>query len=276
MIRSILLYALVVLLLPACSDSPSGAENQEGMAKFASDSNFQNAHEQPAKLDFQGKGEIVKFPTSDGKEGSAYVLRSEQNPANVLFVFHEWWGLNDYVKREAERLFGQLDNTMVIAPDLYDGQIADNPDAAGKLMQSVTEARAKAIIEGAFGLGGDNASVATVGWCFGGGWSLKAAIMAGDKSKACVMYYGMPVEKAAELAPLKTDVLGIFAKKDNWINEQVVGNFEKLAKATGKKVDVHWYDADHAFANPSSPRYNEAAATEANTLALNYLKEKLK
>lgn len=89
------------------------------------------------------------------------------------------------------------------------------------------------------------------------------------------MYYGMPVQKAEELAPLKTDVLGIFAEKDGWITPEVVGNFEVLANATGKNVSVHQFDAEHAFANPSSPRYNEKAAQEANQLALDFLKEKL-
>ena len=91
----------------------------------------------------------------------------------------------------------------------------------------------------------------------------------------CVMYYGMPVEKAEELAPLQADVLGIFAKQEKWINEEVIGNFEALAKATGKKLDSHWFDADHAFANPTSSRYHEESAQKANAMALTFLKEKL-
>ena len=45
---------------------------------------------------------------------------------------------------------------------------------------------------------GEEANIATLGWCFGGGWSLKTAIQAKDKASACVIYYGSPVEKAEE------------------------------------------------------------------------------
>ena len=74
---------------------------------------------------------------------------------------------------------------------------------------------------------------------------------------------------------MKSDVLGIFASQEKWINETVVNDFEALCAATGKNIDVHWFDADHAFANPSRPSYVEDAAEKANALALNYLKERL-
>jgi carboxymethylenebutenolidase len=83
------------------------------------------------------------------------------------------------------------------------------------------------------------------------------------------------VEKANELAPLQADVLGLFAKQDDWINEKVVGKFEALAKATGKNLEVHWYNAAHAFANPSGQRYNQEAAQQANKLALDFLRKHL-
>ena len=58
-------------------------------------------------------------------------------------------------------------------------------------------------------------------------------------------------------------------------SEEVIDKFESLTKATGKNLEIHWFDADHAFANPSSPRYDEAAAQEANGLAMAFLKSKL-
>jgi carboxymethylenebutenolidase len=120
-----------------------------------------------------------------------------------------------------------------------------------------------------------NLPVATVGWCFGGGWSLKAAIQAGERADACVIYYGMPVKSAAELSPLEAPVLGIFGSEDEWINPGVVKEFDKLCKATGKEFTYEIFEADHAFANPSSERYKEEAATEANAMALVFLKDNL-
>jgi carboxymethylenebutenolidase len=270
-----LLLALTFSLLRCSNTSTPGDQAAEGMAQFAKDSNFQSAHEQPGKIDFQGKGSMMEFRTPDGSLAKAYAVKPAQSSQKFLFVIHEWWGLNDQIKREADRLFDSLGNVTVLALDLYDGRLTDKPGEAGKLMEETKPERCEAIIKGALAAAGKDGRVATVGWCFGGGWSLKSSILAAERGVACVMYYGMPVEKANELAPLQAGVLGIFAKKDGWINEKVVRNFEALSKATKKNLEVHWFDAEHAFANPSSPRYNETAAREANKLALAFLRKNL-
>lgn len=283
MLRHLIICTMALgLVFTSCQNSGKGggqaegeAADSSGMAQFADDDKFKDAHEAPMELKFEGKGQMIQFDTPDGKKGGAYALMTESPSKNYLFVIHEWWGLNDNVKAEAERLFAHLGNTNVLALDLYDGQSADNPDKAGQLMQAVKEERAKAIIQGAINKAGADARIATTGWCFGGGWSLKASIMAGDQGVACVMYYGMPVQNAKELAPLKAPICGIFAKQDEWITPEVAQNFENLAKATGKEVEIHSYDAGHAFANPSNPAYDEEAAQQANQVAWAFLKERL-
>lgn len=279
MLRSTLFtLILAVVFLAGCNNaSNTGSEENTttGMAQFSEDEEFKDAHEEPTSIDFSGKGQVLKFPTTDGSTSKAYLVAPGKLTSEVLFVIHEWWGLNDHIKREAERLADSLENVTVLALDLYDGKVADNPDRAGQLMQSVKPERAEAIIKGAIGQVGSHAKIATIGWCFGGGWSLKASIIAGSQGAGCVMYYGMPVQEANDLAPLKADVLGIFAKEDGWITPEVVNKFEDIAKTASKKVSIHQFDADHAFANPSSPRYDEAAAQQANALALKFLKEKL-
>jgi carboxymethylenebutenolidase len=246
------------------------------MAQFTKDKGFNDAHEKPSEISFDGKGKLMEFATPDGQTGKAYTLKTAAPSSKYLFVIHEWWGLNDHIKQESERLFDELKNVNVMALDLYDGNVTDNPDKAGEYMRAVKQERCEAIINGALAVAGDDAAIATIGWCFGGGWSLRSSILAGEKGAACVMYYGMPVERADELAPLKADILGIFAEHDGWIDYKVITPFEGLARATGKNLETHWFDAEHAFANPSSPRYNEKAAQEANGLALEFLKEKLK
>ncbi|MCB0618383.1 MAG: dienelactone hydrolase family protein [Saprospiraceae bacterium] len=267
--------ALGLFLLPACNNSSSTEGQDDSMGQFADDENFKDAHQSPDSLGYQGKGQMVEFDTPDGQKGSAYLVTPEAANGSVLFVIHEWWGLNDHIKREADRLAGELSGTTVYALDLYDGKIADNPDQAGQYMQAVQEDRLNAIINGALAQAGPEAKVATIGWCFGGGWSLRSSILAGKQGAGCVMYYGMPVQEAQKLAPLQADVLGLFAKQDDWINQEVVDKFSALAKATGKDLEVHWFDAKHAFANPSQPSYDQSAAQDANALALEFLKARL-
>ncbi len=270
---SITLFAIIISFIMACGGKSSNTTKD--MSDFSEEKSFKDAHDSPKDIDAKLTNEMVTFPTPDGKEGSAYMIKSKTDSDKYLFVIHEWWGLNDNIKQEAERYAEALGDVNVMALDIYDGNVAEDPDDASRFMKAVKEDRAEAIVKGALAMAGENAKIGTIGWCFGGGWSLKSALMAGERADACVIYYGMPVNDAKQLATLDTDVLGIWADKDQWITPEVAKKFGSVMKATGKKFISHSFDADHAFANPSSERYVEAAATEANKIALEYLKARL-
>jgi len=243
---------------------------------LASDERFKASHKNPLKFHFQSSiGKTITYQTADGKTSAAWELKAKKPTNNYLLVIHEWYGLNDYVKREAERLYNDVGNVNVIAVDLYDGKAADNKDDAGKYMQAVVETRAQAILKGAIKHAGAGARIATVGWCFGGGWSLQASLLAGKQAVACVMYYGMPEQDVAKLKTLHTDVLGNFANKDQWINTKVVSKFAADMKAAGKKLYLHQYEADHGFANPSNPAYDSEATKQAYGYTTVFLKAHL-
>ncbi|MEZ4964976.1 MAG: dienelactone hydrolase family protein [Saprospiraceae bacterium] len=253
-----------------CHD-PNNAIEQ--FAAFADDGDFLAAHPSPAPTELLHGGNMIEFPVEGGENGRAYLVKTHSPTTKYLILFHEWWGLNDYVKNEAVKWNHEL-GVNVIAVDLYDGKVATNSEEAGKLMQGCDAARAAAIIQGAAKYAGDAADFRTMGWCFGGGWSLQGALLLGDKVKACVMYYGMPEKDVEKLKTLSTDVVMVHAMKDKWITKEVVSEFEANMKTADKTLTVYEYDADHAFANPSSPRYNEAAAKEAREKVASYLKEK--
>lgn len=241
------------------------AETSTGeFALLASDEAFRMSHEEPLPFTFHSdKGAWVIFKTPDGSEGRAFEVKADRETQNFVLMIHEWWGLNDYIKQEAEKLQEALGNVNVLALDLYDKKVAGTREEAGKYMGEVKEERARGIIQGALSYAGPNARIATVGWCFGGGWSLQASLMGGNQTVACVMYYGMPETNVEKLKTLKAPVLGIFAKKDTWITPAVVAEFEKTMKAAQKKLTVRWYDGDHAFANPSNPQYDKTATEDA-------------
>jgi carboxymethylenebutenolidase len=90
------------------------------------------------------------------------------------------------------------------------------------------------------------------------------------------MYYGMPEKSVVRLKTLNCEVLGIFAKQDQFINAELVKTFEANMKAANKKLTVCNYEADHAFANPSNPKHNKEFAADAHAKALKFLTEKLK
>jgi carboxymethylenebutenolidase len=258
---------------PSCCSVSVTKQN----AVLAMNDDFAKSHLEPVafKLD-NPKGSMIKFDAIDGKPANAYLVKAaDPKSKKYIFLFHEWWGLNDYIKREADKIAADL-KVNVLAIDLYDGNVATVREDAQKYMSSMNEERTNAIINGAFAFAGKSAKVATMGWCSGGSWSLLAALQGGKTVKGCVMYYGMPEMNVEKLKTLKCDVLGIFAENDNFINVEVVKAFEGKMKEAGKKVTVYNYVAEHAFANPSNPQYNPQATQDAyETRVLPFLKNKL-
>jgi carboxymethylenebutenolidase len=238
---------------------------------------FKMSHESPLPYRHQSEiGKMVTFKTSDGKDGQGYLLKASENTNKWIFVFQEWWGLNDHIKREAEQLYKDLGNVNVLALDMYDGNVTDKADEAGKFMGAFRQERGNAIILGAMDFAGKNAKIGTVGWCFGGGQSLQASLALGKQAAACVMYYGMPEENVDKLKTLHCDVLNIWPTNDQWINKSVMDKFEANMNAAGKKLTIKSYDADHAFANPSNPKYNKEFASDAYSHTIAFFKERLK
>ncbi|WP_071891268.1 dienelactone hydrolase family protein [Hymenobacter sp. PAMC 26628] len=258
--------------MASCCVKPVAAT--ETFAMLASSEEFVNSHDTPLPYTYQGAGETIAFKTSDGTDGHGFEIKSATPSNKYLFVIHEYWGLNDYIKKEAAQYAQELPGVNVIAVDLYDGKVATTQAEAGQYMAAVKTERATAILKGAEAYAGPKAAFASIGWCFGGGWSLQEALLGGNQTVGCVMYYGMPEKNVARLKSLNTDVLGIFATQDKWINPEVVAQFQKDMAAAGKKVTIKSYDADHAFANPSNPKYKQDDAADAHKLALAYLKTK--
>lgn len=255
---------------PCCSATPT-----EEFAAFGKDMAFAALHVAPVPFEFQSSGgEIKRIKTSDRIDALIYEVRSDQPTNNFIFVFHEWWGLNDYIKQEAERIRRDIGNVNVIAVDLYDGMIAATPDSARVYVGQVKEERARTIINGVIDYAGKKAKVISLGWCFGGGWSMQSALMLGKQAVGCVLYYGMPEKDPKKLRMLNCDVLGIFAAQDGYITPAVVEEFQKNMKTAGKKADVKMFDAVHAFANPSNPNHDKSMAAEAHVAVVSYIKKK--
>jgi len=252
------------------------AGSTETFAMLTQDKNFIDTHLDPNPFTLENKiGKDITFKTADVRAGHAYEIKASTASNKYIFVIHEWWGLNDYIKQEAEKIYKSMPNVNVIAVDLYDQKVASVKDSAAKYMQSVKTERAESIINGVLNYVGKNATIATIGWCFGGGWSMQATLLAGKQSKACVMYYGMPEENTEKLKSLNAPIFFVWPSQDQWINKTVVNNFEENMKKMNKSVEVKTYNADHAFANPSNPKYSKAFADEAFTLSMNFIKKNL-
>lgn len=244
------------------------------MRDFALDPEFQALHFAPIPLQYVAKGATTTFTTPDGKTANGYLVKAKKKSSKWLFVYQEWWGLNDYIRREADTFYAELNGDVnVLALDMYDGKVTDKPQEAGKFMSETKEERLESIVKGAVAYAGTKAKIANVGWCFGGSWSLKSAILGGKQTVGSVMYYGMPVQDVDKLKTLNSDVLGLFATETR-ISKEVIEQFAANMQTAGKKLTYKIFPGVHGFANPSNPKFDEENAKVAHSMALDYLKGK--
>jgi carboxymethylenebutenolidase len=248
-------------------------ETQQAYQLEASTPAFANLHISPMNVNPTDlAGTMIQFDAADDNKANAYFIPAKKKSNKWLIVIQEWWGLNDNIKMEADQYFKDLGDMNVIAVDMYDGKVAATPDSAMKLMRGADMNRMTAIIQGAIKHAGSKASIYSVGWCFGGMWSLQTAILAGPQAKGSVMYYGRPETNMEKLKSIQCDIIGFFGNKDQAPSPAMVDAFEKNMKEAGKNLNVNRYDAGHGFANPSNPSFNAAAKTDSYAKAISFLK----
>ena len=207
----------------------------------------------------------VSITLKDGTKVNAALALPKAEKAPTVVLIHEWWGLNDQIKAVAAELANM--GYVALAVDLYAGKSATDAAGAKALMGAVDAGKATetmvAWVDYLKNHERSTGKVATMGWCFGGGWSLNTSIA--TPVDATIIYYGRVTPPADELKNLKGPVIGHFGEKDKHINTEMVAGFEAEMEKAGKKDDltVYWYDADHAFANPTGSRYDEANAALA-------------
>jgi carboxymethylenebutenolidase len=224
--------------------------------------------------------ETITFRSGDETLSAYLAVPDSGGPHPAVVLIHEWWGLNDWVKEQAQK-FAQ-EGYMALAVDLYRGKVAYDPNLAYELSRGLPQDQATRDLRAAFDYLASRPDVrhdkiGSVGWCMGGGFSLLLAVHE-PKLGACVVNYGsMPTGKD-EIQRIQAPVLGNFGAEDRGIPPSVVEAFEGAMKAAQKSIDVKIYDgAGHAFENPNNKLgYREAAANDAWARTLAFLNRTLK
>jgi carboxymethylenebutenolidase len=200
-------------------------------------------------------------------------------PLPAVIVIHEWWGLNEGVEAMADRIAAE--GYIVLAVDLFGGKTAESPADARDLMLKVVEnpQPANENLRQAFQFVRETAGaprIASLGWCFGGGWSLNAALQFPDEINAAVIYYGQVTDDDERLQPLNVPLLGIFAADDRGIPVASVREFQAALERLRKPFEIRVFDGvGHAFANPTGNNYDAKAADEAWELTTGFLRTHL-
>lgn len=225
-------------------------------------------------------GADITYAGPDGATLMGYLAQPDDGETHPgVIVIQEWWGLNDHIKDVANRIAAE--GFVALAPDLYHGVAATEPDEARKLVMELDQAAAVDEIGSAMQhlLTLDNVSgetVGVVGFCMGGG--LAARTNVGDQNElvgAVVMFYGQPLaehEGALAHAPL----LGLFGEADTGITPDAIAAMQSGLEAAGIPVETVIYpDAQHAFFNDTRASYNADASADAWERTLAWFNEHL-
>src|SRR6476620_4845978 len=196
-------------------------------------------------------------------------------------MIHENRRLNAYIKDMANTLSRQ--GYVVLAVDLFKGQMATDNDQARLLSTSVRNNPAEAIanLQSAVKYVSslpfvDSSKIASIGWCFGGGQSLQLALHSEQHPLvATVLYYGTPlVTDKQQLSKIKWPVLGIFGDKDQANPLPMIDSFKAALDADGITNQIQIYKGlGHAFANPSGANYAPNETVDAWQKTLEFLKK---
>ena len=222
-------------------------------------------------------GTMVDFP-SNGGTTKGYLATPDGGTGPGVVVIQEWWGLVPHIKKVCDR-FAAAGFT-ALAPDMYHGKTADEPDGAGKLFMALNIAQAEKDLRGAVSYVADRSSTAKVGaigFCMGGQLALFAGTL-NPKVGAVVNFYGIHPNVKPDYAKLGGPVLGLFAEKDGFVTPQTAREVDAAIKKAGKSSEIHIYpNVDHAFFNEDNTgAYNKAAADDAWRRTLTFFRQHLK
>jgi carboxymethylenebutenolidase len=197
-----------------------------------------------------------------------------------LIVIHEWWGLNDWIKEQAQHFADQ--GYVTVAVDLYRGKVATDAETAHELMRGLPQDRGvRDLTAAAAWLGQqpnvDPGRVGAIGWCMGGGFAAQLAVADPNLRAVAINYGSLPTDKTA-LEQIHAAVLGNFGGLDRGITPDDVHAFAAAMASLGKPVDAKIYpDAGHAFENPNNAGgYKAADAQDAQERSRRFLAEHLR
>ena len=222
----------------------------------------------------------VTYKSGDETVKGILYMPEGKGPFPGIVVIHEWWGLNDWVKGQAEKLAGE--GYAALAIDLYRGKVGTTPEEAHEIMRGVPEDRAKRDLEAGFQFLAAQPNVkpdriGAIGWCMGGGYALDLALEE-SKLAADVINYGAPSTDPAAISKINAPILGLYGALDRGITPDNVKAFGQAMDKAGKKIDITIYpDAGHAFENPNNKDgYRPADAADAWSKTVDFLASTLK
>lgn len=202
-----------------------------------------------------------------------YLAIPESALRGGILVLHAWWGLNDFTKQFCNRLANE--GYLVLAPDLYSGEIAATPASAKRLRQAKikSDPTLYQILDAFERLQTDSGGTppGLVGFSLGAWLGLWLVEEKPKDIAATVLFYGT---RGGEYTKTKSAFLGHFAETDEFVADSGRKKLEKTLNASGKDVAFHVYPKTrHWFFEDDRPEFQAEAAELAWQRTIEFLKK---
>lgn len=233
-------------------------------------------------------GEAVKLVSqavqfeANGKPAPGYLAYPEgkTNLPGVV-VIQEWWGLDAHIKSVVELM--ARNGFAALAPDLYRGEVADEPNEARKLAMSLIMDQAVADVQGAADYLTAQPfvspkSVGVMGFCMGGRIAMTMSWAGKANIGAVATFYGGGLNPTDEqFQAVNVPVLGLYGDQDGGIPVANVERWQAKFAEYGKVNEMVIYkDAPHAFFNDTRPAFRPEAAKDALARTVAWFQKYLK
>jgi carboxymethylenebutenolidase len=207
----------------------------------------------------------VTFPASTGEATGVLFTPDGKDKRPGVVLIHEWWGVNDQIQAIAGKWAAE--GFLALVPDLYHGKVVPISDvaAAEAAMKQLDFPRALQEITGAIaylkGHARGNGKVALTGYCMGGALSFATAAAVPGLA-AVVPFYGLP--PSADWSRVDAPIQAHFATQDDWATVDGAKAIQDALAKHKRQMELHVYDAKHAFCNDQRPDvYNASACAQA-------------
>jgi carboxymethylenebutenolidase len=227
--------------------------------------------------------EMIDYPSNQHTTPGYLARPDDEKTHQALVAIQEFWGLVPHIKDVAGRF--AREGYITLAPDLYYGEAAVEPDEARKLAMELDRDRAvEEIVAAIRYLDGlvqvQPKKVGVVGWCMGGSLAVATAasgLRGANVLGAVVVFYGMPRD-LSNISNIQAPLLGLYGEQDHGIPPASVHELEGALEENGIKHEIHIYPgAGHAFFNDTRPQaYNPKAAQDAWQRTLLWFHEHLR
>lgn len=208
-----------------------------------------------------------------GAEDLAYLAIPATPPSLGIVLVPDAYGLDDFTKREADRLAGE--GYLVVAIDIYNGRLTTDPGDIANLTANLNNDTVMKTVTAGIRFFHESPKfrvdhVVAMGWGVGATYVFQAAYT-NKTLDGAIIFYGPVGTHEQAMEQQVTPLCAVYPEHDLVATHESVQAFEHEMKDAGNDCEAWFVDAGRGWSNPKSKTYNPAEDREAWKVAMPFI-----